>query len=398
MQIHMKNIGPAIAWYINRVVKLFGNLLSMVIRLTHAVEPNRVLCWAFDFKQYGCNPRYLTEYLLEHNPELEIWWVFRKGVDTSQIDKRIRCIRFRSWQYFIAINTARVLITNARTDPYRIYWHKRPEQQYMMLWHGGVALKRIEKDAEDKLGYSYLRKAKADSRACDLMISGCRMQSRLLREKFWYDGEVLECGIPRNDIFFDKERHGALREKILNQYSISEDSRIVLYAPTFRRNGSIEPFRIDWQRVLPHLQNLFGGDKVTILLRLHPNLIGKVDTQSLTCGVAIDVTLYHDMQELLCVSDMLITDYSSSMFDFTMLRRPCLLYATDIEQYDRGYYFRFDELPYPLARNEEQLLDIIDNFDNAEYQKRVATFFDERIGLFERGTASQTLAQRIIGR
>ncbi len=389
----MKQFGPAVAWYVNRAVKLFGNIFSFVVRCCTSVNEKRVMCWAFDFKQYGCNPRYLTEYLLEHHPQYEIWWVFRRGVDTSQIDGRIRCVRFRSWQYFLLVNTARFLITNARTDPYRIYWRKRPEQRYLMLWHGGVALKRIEKDAEQMLGYSYLRKAKADSKACDLMISGCEAQSRLLREKFWYDGEVLECGIPRNDIFFDEERHGALCKKIRRQYSISEDSRIVLYAPTFRRGGSIEPYRIDWQRLLPHLQKFFGSDKVTILLRLHPNLIGKVDTTPLLGGVAIDVTRYHDMQELLCVSNMLITDYSSSMFDFTMLMRPCLLYAIDVDEYDRGYYYRIDSLPYPLARSQEQLVEAIDSFDTAEYVSSLKKFFEREIGLFEHGEASQQIAR-----
>ena len=143
------------------------------------------MCWSYAFKQYSCNPRYLTEYLLEHNPELEIYWVFRKGVDTSTIDKRIKCVRLRSWQYYLLVNSAEFLLTNARTDPWRIFWHKRKGQKYIMMWHGGVALKKIEKDAEDKLSYSYIKRAQADSRVCDLMISGCRAQTKLLEEKFW---------------------------------------------------------------------------------------------------------------------------------------------------------------------------------------------------------------------
>ena len=389
----MKNLGPAIVWGINRMAKVFGNIFTLIIGCFTKVQKGRIMCWAYSFKQYSCNPRYLTEYLLENNPEFEIFWVFRGDIDTSGIDRRIRCVRYKSLEYFKLVNTAEFFITNARTDPYRIYWHKRPGQKYLMLWHGGVALKRIEKDAESQLSYSYLKKAKIDSKVCDLMISGCRFQTSLLKEKFWYDGEILERGIPRNDVFFKKESHVGMKERICRKYGISTESRLVLYAPTFRRDKSIEPYRINWSRIIPELTRIYSGEEVTVLLRLHPNLIGKADTSSLINDKAvIDVTRYHDMQELLCVADMLITDYSSSMFDITMLKKPCLLYATDIEKYDRGYYFSFTELPFPLARNEEQLIENMQHFDKETYAGNVDRFFDRHIGLCEDGNASKAIA------
>lgn len=389
----MKDLGPAIVWGLNRIGKVFGNIFSLIIRCFTRVHKGRMMCWAYTFKQYSCNPRYLTEHLLENNTEFEIFWVFRGNVDTSGVDKRIKCVRYKSLQYYILVNTAEFFITNARTDPYRIYWHKRKGQKYVMLWHGGVALKRIEKDAEDQLSYSYLKKAKIDSKVCDLMVSGCRFQTSLLKEKFWYDGEILERGIPRNDVFFDKARHPEMKERICHKYGISPDSRIVLYAPTFRRNKSIEPYRIDWSRVVPELRKIYDTEKISVLLRLHPNLIGKADASSLINDESvIDVTRYHDMQELLCVSDLLITDYSSSMFDITMLKKPCMLYATDIEKYNRGYYFDFEELPFPLARNEEELIGNIRTFDSAAYDESVESFFEKHIGLCEDGNASKAIA------
>lgn len=393
----VQKIGSVIGWGFNRAVKLFGNLLSLSISGMCPVHKNRMVCWAYDFKQYSCNPRYLTEYLLANNPEFDIYWVFRKGADISSVDRRIHCIRRRSWQYFLIMNTAEFLVTNSRTDPWRIYWHKRPGQKYLQLWHGGVALKRVERDAKAQLGFSYVQKAIRDSRACDLMISGCRMQTELLKSKFWYSGEILECGIPRNDIFFHTDQQAQLREQICHLYGLSPDSRIVLYAPTFRRNRSIEPYRIDWGRVIPHLCSFYGGEEVSILLRLHPNLLGRVDVSSLLNHQAvIDVTRYHDMQELLCISDMLITDYSSSMFDFTMQMRPCILYATDVEHYDRGYYFDLYDLPYPLARTEQELIAAIDSFDRCVYVERVQSFFVERVGLTESGCACRSLTEWMV--
>ena len=113
----MKDLGPAIVWGLNRIGKVFGNIFSLIIRCFTRVHKGRMMCWAYTFKQYSCNPRYLTEHLLENNTEFEIFWVFRGNVDTSGVDKRIKCVRYKSLKYYILVNTAEFFITNARTDP-----------------------------------------------------------------------------------------------------------------------------------------------------------------------------------------------------------------------------------------------------------------------------------------
>jgi CDP-glycerol glycerophosphotransferase len=262
-----------------------------------------------------------------------------------------------------------------------------------MVWHGGVALKRIEADVEERLSPSYVHRSKSDSKICDLMISGCRMNTELIKRSFWYDGEILERGIPRNDIFFDTARRSDLRQYVANHYGIETTSRIVLYAPTFRVDHSTEPYTIDWAKVIPTMSRMFGGERVEVLVRMHPNLIGKVDTSHLIAFEGVhDATRYHDMQELLSVADVLITDYSSSMFDFAMQRRPCILYATDAEAYDRGFYFNLRELPFPLAENQEQLLATIENFDNEAYTRELDTFYNDCLGIKEDGHAAEALA------
>ena len=382
---------------LNRIVKTPLNIAAWIANLTTPIKRGRVVCWAYNFHQYSCNPRYLTEHLIKHNPEFEIYWVFRKGVYSSELPKGIKVVRFRTWEYLRLMASAEFLLTNARTDPWRIYWHKREGQKYAMLWHAGVALKRIEADVADRLSFSYLQRAKADSKVCDLMISGCHMQTELQKYRFWYDGEILECGIPRNDIFFDIPRHKELRQRIAQHYGIDPKSRIILYAPTFRVDFSTKPYTIDWSRIIPAISRMFGGDDITVLVRMHPNLIGKVETSHLVAYDNVyDATCYHDMQELLSVADMLITDYSSSMFDFAMQGRPCLLYATDANAYDRGFYFDLKELPFPLTESEEQLLSTIETFDNEAYTTHLNTFYHERIGLKEDGHASEALAEWMV--
>jgi CDP-glycerol glycerophosphotransferase len=389
----MKRLRQFIGWVLNRLVKAPRNIAAYVANLTTPITPGRVVCQSHGFQQYGCNPRYLTEYLLKHNPEFEIYWVFRKRVDTSELPEGVKAVRFRTWEYLKLMASAEFVFSNVRTDPWRVYWHKRQGQKYVMLWHGGVSLKRIEADAIDSLSFSYIQRAKADSRICDLMISGCQLQTNLQANSFWYKGEILERGIPRNDIFFDTARRSDLRQYVANHYGIETTSRIVLYAPTFRVDHSTEPYTIDWAKVIPTMSRMFGGERVEVLVRMHPNLIGKVDTSHLIAFEGVhDATRYHDMQELLSVADVLITDYSSSMFDFAMQRRPCILYATDAEAYDRGFYFNLRELPFPLAENQEQLLATIENFDNEAYTRELDTFYNDCLGIKEDGHAAEALA------
>ena len=389
----MKNIGKSIAWGFKIACRFPQNILSSLVRSANPVMKGRVVCWSYDFKQYSCNPRALTEYLLENHPEFEIIWVFRKGVDTSEVDKRIRCVTYRTMEYLQAINSAEFLITNCRTHPYIIGWKKRPGQKYMMLWHGGMALKKIEKDVEEKLGYQYPKKAQADSKSCDLMISGCGFHTSLAKEKFWYDGEVLSKGLPRNDIFFKDDKHAEIRKTVFRKYGIEDTDKVVLYAPTFRKPATIEPYKVDWESVIPEIKSSLKASNVKVLLRLHPNLIGKFNTDSLlTSDDVIDATDYHDMQELLCASDMLITDYSSSMFDMTLLERPCILYAADADKYDRGYYFDLKKLPYPLATSQEELVQQLHDFDPEEYNAACREFDRKHIQSVEQGLGCKAVA------
>ena len=124
----MKRLLQVIGWILNRIAKTPLNIVARVANLITPIKHGRVVCWAYNFQQYSCNPRYITEYLLKHNPEFEIYWVFRKGINTSELPKGIKAVRFRTWAYLRLMASAEFLLTNARTDPWRIYWHKREGQ------------------------------------------------------------------------------------------------------------------------------------------------------------------------------------------------------------------------------------------------------------------------------
>lgn len=144
------------------------------------------------------------------------------------------------------------------------------------------------------------------------------------------------------------------------------------------------------------LSQRFGGEW-KILYRLHPNIADTVSFENLP-ECCIDASHYQDMQELLVLSDILITDYSSSMFDAAYLEKPCILYASDLNAYisrERSLYFNINTLPFPVVCDNNALEQCIKNFDTEKYQRDIHSFM-EQIGSFEKGTACERIVKEIL--
>ena len=146
------------------------------------------------------------------------------------------------------------------------------------------------------------------------MFSDCHWTTEVYRNAFWYKGEIAEIGIPRNDIYFENsdEVNKVVREK----FGIDKETFVILYAPTFRNEKNKEVFIWNYERVIKECSNRLGKDAVMIL-RLHPNDASLLDTFALE-NTIINGSSYPDIQELVLMSDMLITDFSSVMFDFLL--------------------------------------------------------------------------------
>lgn len=253
---------------------------------------------------------------------------------------------------------------------------KRKGQHYLQTWHG-FALKRIEADAEQALDGPYVRGCMQDSAQCDLMVSGSGFMTQLYQRAFWYDGPVAEYGSPRNDVLFSSQPH--LLQKVRQAFSLPENQKLVLYAPTFRSDHSSRAYNLDVPSLLDACHTRFGGSW-SCLVRLHPN-VAKHSTGlfAYNGSTILDATAYPDMQELLYAVDMLISDYSSCMFDFALSGKPCLQFATDIESYrqDRNFYFPLDRLPFPLSSSNPALCQAVRSFDAQEYARNWAAFAQE---------------------
>ena len=191
----------------------------------------------------------------------------------------------------------------------------------------------------------------------------------------------------------DFEAIKRLKSKLLPD----ESKKVLLYAPTFRKDKSTECYNIDFKTILSVLSEKFGGEWI-IILRLHPHLLNSKlfkDVDNL-----VDMTRYDDIQELLMISDVLISDYSSLIFDFSLSHKPVFLYASDLDDYcrnDRSLYFDVTQLPFPIAKSNRELEYCIRSFDNGEYLKQLSSFEDQ-VGSYERGNASLIVSELIISK
>lgn len=389
----MKNI-ELFKFYLKHIKSWGIAFLSWFFRHFTTVKEGRVYFEANGGGKYNCNPKYLSEYILEHNPnDYEIIWILTYVADSSEIDKRVKIVHTPSWKVIYYLNTSEFVITNYRMGYHWTKWRKREYQKYIMTWHGDMIIKKIELDAANTLPSKYIESIKKDSRATDLMLSDSKWFTGLTKRAFNYYGEVLEHGIPRNDIFFSKEKMETLKKKVFGYYGIEENVKLILYAPTFRDDYGINQYIMDWDEILRSFEKRFNS-KCVVLVRIHPGIKDKIDASVLVKNNnVIDATDYNDMQELICALDVLITDYSSTMFEAALAKKPCFLFVKDAKTYNRGMYFSLDQLPFPYACDIPSFIQIIDSFDLEKYQKSVKYMFSETFHYVQDGNASKNLVE-----
>lgn len=350
------------------------------------VNEKKVIFSSFAGKGFGDNPKAVALALLEKDPTLDLVWLTR-DMDID-LPEGIRPCRFGSARAAMELSTAKVWVDNSRGGAH----YKKKHQYYMQTWHG-FALKCLEAAAEN-LPRSYVEQGKADSKRTDLMVSGSAFMTEVYRRDFWYDGEVGEFGSPRNDVFFRQtDAPAAVRQF----FGLAQNTKLLLYAPTFRDDGSTDGYQLDTESALRACEKRFGGSWAA-LIRLHPNVASLSEGLFVYDGSrCINATAYPDMAQLLLAADLLITDYSSSMFDYALSGKPCIQYAVDIPQYEKGreFYYPLSKLPFPLAQSGEELTTLLENFD-AEKSRDLWLAFAAEKGFCEDGNASARCADWIL--
>jgi CDP-glycerol glycerophosphotransferase len=349
-------------------------------------------------KQCGDNPLGIAAELRRRGDGREHIWAVNDWAVPAPDNARV--VLRGTEAYYEALARSRYIIAN---DDMEASFSKRDGQVYVQTWHG-TPLKKIGFDIERPQfisGTSYFDHLASDVAKWDLLLSPNPFSTQIMRRAFRYDGEICDSGYPRNDVLCsgDAPRVAA---RVRRRLGLPDGKRVVLYAPTWRDNQYYASgryrfdFRLDLERAWQEL-----GDDHVVLFRGHHHMADDVPAGGRP-GFAFNVTTYPDISELLLVSDVLVTDYSSVMFDFAPTGRPMLFFTYDLDLYRdnlRGFYFDFEaEAPGPLLATSEEVLAAIGNIDSAAgryhaaYQK-----FTEKFCPLDDGKAGARACDRIFG-
>jgi len=390
------------------VKKIVKRMVVAVYRcLTHLIPTKKglVVFDSFMGKSYSGSVRAVYEWIDAHeiNKKYTPVWVFtrealRKGLAVSP-DCKI--VTYGTISYYILMARASVWVFDTRHEGYLV---KKKSQYYIQTWHGtplkklGIDIDTFSMKAEDAEVLKYKDKVVAESAKWDLLLSASEFTTKVFRNCFAYKGEMLECGYPRNDVLFDDSKKNGETYKKGN----------ILYAPTWR--DDVHSGEGWWYGYEPSLDvealEKALADKWTLTVKLHYLVKCEKDTfpqSSLDSGFLRVAGSDEDMASLFKEADVLITDYSSVMFDYALLDKPMFFYAYDLERYRdklRGWYFDFEkEAPGPISRDTGTLIrDILmldsDSSEELKWQEK-RRVFKEKFAAFENGHASERVAEKI---
>jgi CDP-glycerol glycerophosphotransferase len=335
--------------------------------------------------RFSDNPRGVYDEIRRRDLPLVHTWL---ADESSPFPNDVRTVALRDRSLPGELGRAGLVVANATVPQYV----RRPGATYVQTWHG-TPLKRIGLDNPyRKAGTAGHARAVRDYAQWDFLVSQNPHSTAVFRRAFGYDGEVLEVGYPRNDVLQSAEAP-TLRARTRELLGLPQGTTAVLYAPTFRDDTVDEPdavVALDLRRLREAL-----GDEVVVLLRLHHWVAGRLrDTHG-----AIDVSRHGDIRELYLAADVLVTDYSSAMFDFAVTGKPIVLFTPDLEHYReglRGFYFDVvEQAPGAVCRTTDELAADLGDLDGSRQPDRYQEFA-ARYCPWDDGHAARRIVDRVL--
>lgn len=381
----------------------FKSKLNYIVRKPLPIIKETVLFKSFG-GQYNDNPKYVSEKLHEIAPNVQIVWVISDKSKCDDIPDYVKRISIESNDYVKYASRSQVVIDNM--DGIRGFVSERPNEFFRSLfkskrqlnistWHG-TPLKKIGLDVPEMQSKKYMYTSAA------YISAGCDYSKEIF-EKAFYPTKIKLNGSPRNDILFSISNEK--RKNIMKKLGIPLDRNVILFAPTFRNSleesGVRQIRELDFQKLFNILTKKFGSEWCFVF-RVHHEVLKMINTNKLMGqfgeGRFIDGNSHDDMAEYLSIADILLTDYSSSFFDFALTRRPCFLLTLDRKHYiddERGIYIPIDELPYPYADSYDELYANIEKYDSEISYTAISDFLN-KLGNAEDGKSSERIAQEIV--
>lgn len=389
-----KKVVGAVMFLLVKIDHVLARIAKILCCIITPVQQNKIVFMTYS-NDYECNPKYIAEEIIKRQLPYDLVWIVppKGSMMKSHFPEQIRRVRRNSYYAYHEIASAKVWIDNSINFLWDGGVIKKKSQVYVETWHGSMGIKRAGKN--DVKNKRWTRIAQKSGKITTYCISNSVFENEVYKNTHWDKTQILMYGHARNDCLFDNEKKQEARTELVESLGLSVDDKFVLYAPTFRDNGNTSCYNINFEELVNTLSKRFGGNW-KVLLRLHFHDRKKKMNSALFPECVVNVTKYLDMQKLLLASDVGITDYSSWAYDYILTRKPLFIFATDIEEYntERGLYYPLETTPFPIATDNEQLVEKVKDFNNEEYQSRIDAFLGEK-GCVEDGYAAARIVDKI---
>lgn len=393
----------------NRIKKIIGLLISKIA----IIKKNRIIFMSYN-GAYNDSPKYIFEEMMNNQKVECVWLVNNKNVSLLPPNTKYAIIDTLKAHYYIG-SAAIIVDNNYGTKCVKLESNKlfskiafnidkkirfKKKQKTYSTWHG-TPLK--------KMGVDQLNSKIVDFECKNMtMLFGNKYTLKIMKHLCFDRINTKLIGTPRNDILFinDRKKIDNYKKKL----ELPIDKKIILFAPSFRtdsnkidnidRSGLNQINSLDFDKLFKSLNKKFGGEWIFVC-RFHYHVSNNIDWNSIEKkykGMIINGNKYSEMSEYLLCSDILISDTSSCLFDFSVTNRPSFIYFPDYEYYskiERGLYLDVNELPFPFSTDNEQFIKTIDCFDYDKYYKEINKMKSE-LEFEEDGNATKKITEYIL--
>lgn len=348
---------------------------ELTVPYADLVPPAAVFFESFYGKQVACNPLAISQEISARSPEIPQYWSVTSERD--RVPEGAHAVLVGSRHYFAARKQAHLLVVN---DWLRFGFRRRVGQQVLQTWHGTMlkqlALGRPNVSLRTRIAIH------RESRRWSMMLSQNPHSSQQFRSNYAFTGDLIESGYPRNDrlaraVIGDQRHpiHIRAARSALGLAAMPTDRKhmVVTYMPTWRARNLAPSQLLDVQALATRL-----GDEVTVLVRGHT----RAAQQTAVHPRVRDVSNHGDINDVFLASDLIITDYSSVMFDAPVAHLPLIFYVPDFEHYrcsERGFTFDFEaDAPGPVVTKYEDLAQLVEKFVAADMNPNWSGEYAER--------------------
>ncbi|ALG26289.1 CDP-glycerol glycerophosphotransferase [Lactiplantibacillus plantarum] len=384
---------------ISQVYRRLFNVIATVC----PVRKHVVLFEAFNGKLPMDNPLYVYEALQIAHPDWKLVWGVKRQLVAEAQEKypKLKIIPRFSAKWLLVAPVAEFWVLNARMP----YWLKKNSRTtYIQTWHGtplkrlGIDIPNVSMPGTDT--NQYRQNFTTESKRWDFLIAPNQFSKEVFRKAFDFKNQFLDYGYPRNDRLVHQRKNRDVIAAIKKRIVGNKTGKVILYAPTWRDDFFIRKgmYKMNLPFSLVAVVKSLSKEDV-LIIRPHYLVAESINIQGFEDNVKLCVD--EDINDLYLISDLLITDYSSVMFDYAILNRPMLFYPYDLAHYQgdvRGFYFDYNKVPGPIVTNEQDFLAKLDQFlTNGGYPNEIAKMmaFRTQFTEWEQGTASQRVVKLI---